>query len=441
MSTTISEFMPKKSSVPQANRSERAYVWVWLPGVTEPVVAGVLNPVGNLLGFTYGTSYLKRHNAIPLYLPELPLKRGTIQPLNGLEVAGAIRDAGPDAWGQRVILAHRTGKLTATSDTGDLPLLTYLLESGSNRIGGLDFQISPTEYVPRVTGATLSEMQSTADMFLAGEDFPPELGAAFLHGSSIGGARPKVLLTESKHGKSDRELIAKLSVVSDPYPVVKAEAVAMELARRVGLNAAHTRLTESLNRDVLLIERFDRPGTVGSIPGMLGERRLVVSALTLLGLDEMRGRYATYPDLADIIRKRFTNPANTLRELFSRIVFSICIGNTDDHARNHAAFWDGTMLTLTPAYDLCPQLRSGETADQAMAIGRNGQRASRLSVALDAAEIYQLTRAQAQAIIDHQVSVITNEWNTAADLAKLTTVERAQLWGRQILNPSIHYPH
>ncbi len=416
-----------------------AYVWVWLPGATEPVVAGAVKQVGDLLVFNYGRSYLSRGDAIPLYLPELPLVSGRINPPSGMKVAGAIRDGAPDSWGQRVILAHRMGKLTNSSDTGDLPLLTYLLESGSNRIGALDFQASSTKYVPRSSSATLSEMQSAAEKLLNGETLSPSLDSALLHGSSIGGARPKVALSEHAANEPSRELIAKLSLTTDPYPVVKAEAVAMELARRVGLNVAHTQLISSLGRHVLLVDRFDRPGNVGSDPGTPGERRLVVSALTLLKLDEMFGRYATYPNFADVIRARFTNPDQTLRELFSRIVFNINVGNIDDQARNHAAFWDGEQLTLTPAYDLCPQLRSGESADQAMAIGRDGQRSSRLCVALAAAEIYHLTRAQAQEIIDHQIGIITAEWNAAADQAQLTALERKQLWGRQILNPSIHY--
>lgn len=437
--TTTSKQTPNSSSALDGKEVETAYVWVWLPGATEPVVAGALKPVGDLLVFQYGKSYLGREDAIPLYLPELPLASGRIDPPRGMKVAGAIRDAAPDSWGQRVILAHRIGKLTKSSDTGDLPLLTYLLESGSNRIGALDFQTSATEYVPRSTSATLSEMQSAADKLLIGETLSPALDSALLHGSSIGGARPKVALSEHTANEPGRELIAKLSVTTDPYPVVKAEAVAMDLARRVGLNVARTHLIRSLGRDVLIVDRFDRPGNVGSDPGTPGQRRLVVSALTLLGLDEMFARYATYPNLADIIRARFTNPDQTLRELFSRIVFNINVGNIDDHARNHAAFWDGEQLTLTPAYDLCPQLRSGETANQAMAIGREGQRSSRLSVALAAAEIYHLTHVQAQEIIDRQLGTITDEWSAAADQAELTALEREQLWGRQILNPSIHY--
>jgi serine/threonine-protein kinase HipA len=73
-------------------------------------------------------------------------------------------------------------------------------------------------------------------------------------------------------------------------------------------------------------------------------RRAMVSALTLLELDEMMAAYASYEKLAEIIRHRFIDAKRTLRELFSRIVFNILCGNTDDHARNHAAFWDGKQL-------------------------------------------------------------------------------------------------
>ncbi|MEO6500773.1 MAG: HipA domain-containing protein [Jatrophihabitantaceae bacterium] len=405
---------------------DSAFVWVWLPEAIEPVVAGRLDVSGEVVLFSYGRSYLERADAIPVYLPELPLRPGPIRPDSGLTVAGCIRDAGPDAWGQRVILARRTGRLDRDSDTAELGLLTYLLESGSDRIGGLDFQASAVTYTPRVGAATLEEMQIAADKLQAGDSLSPELAMALLHGTSIGGARPKVLIDDS-----GRHLIAKLSSTTDPYPVVKAEGVAMELARRVGLDVPRTEVTTCLGRDVLLVERFDRTA-------ISGQRRLLVSALTMLGLDEMMGRYATYPALADLIRQRFTDPAATLRELFARIVFNICVGNTDDHARNHAAFWDGGMLTLTPAYDLCPQLRSGTEANQAMAIGRGGQRASRLEVCRGSAEVYLLNRSEADDIIDRCVTIINEQWDDAAEAAGLTAQEKQQLWQRQILNPYIH---
>lgn len=400
-----------------------AFVWVWLPGATEPVVAGRVDVVGRRTSFTYGQSYLARPDALSLFLPELPLGRGVIDPLGDLTIAGCLADAGPDSWGQRVIDDRYPG-----AGGQDLGTLTYLLESGSDRIGALDFQESPTDYVPRTqsTTTTLHELQDAADLLDRGEPLPPVLELALLRGTSIGGARPKALVESG-----DRRLIAKFSSTTDRYPVVKAEGVAMDLARRVGLDVARTEVVRSLDKDVLLVDRFDRPAG--------GGRRLMVSALTMLGLSEMNGRYASYADLADLVRARFTDPTATLRELFSRIVFNIAVGNIDDHARNHAAFWDGAALTLTPAYDLCPQVRSGGEAAQAMAIGRDGERRSQLAVCLRAAHVYHLTTVEAQEIIDHQVETITEEWDDAADRARLTSVERRRLWGTQILNEFVTY--
>lgn len=420
---------------PLTQTPTEAFVWVWLPGAADPVPAGRLVTEGEVITFNYGRRYLDRPDAIPLYLPELPLQRGRQRPRGAMRVAGAMRDAGPDAWGQRVILARHLGRLDRSHDTTELGLLTYLLETNSDRIGALDFQEASDVYVPRSSAATLEEVQAATEKFLAGERFSPDLDEALMRGTSIGGARPKVLLRENGAPTPRRHLIAKLSTQTDPYPVVRAEAVAMDLAARVGLNVAGTTLTEALGRDVLLVQRFDR----AALPDGGDGRRLVVSGLTLLELDEMEGRWATYPDLADLMRARFTDPDATLCELFSRIVFNICVSNTDDHARNHAGFWDGERLTLTPAYDVCPQLRSGETAAQAMAITRDGDRASRFATCLDAAEIYHLTRAQAVDIIEHQVTVITEQWDAAADAAHLTDADRDRMWRRQILNPAVHY--
>jgi serine/threonine-protein kinase HipA len=323
-----------------------------------------------------------------------------------------------------VILAQHLGHLTGASDVGELSLLTYLLESGSDRIGALDFQASASEYVPRTaSSATLEQLMAAAADIEAGRMLPAPLAEALTRGTSIGGARPKVLLADG-----DRSLIAKFASTTDIRPVVNAEGVAMELARRVGLDVAPSRVIQAAGKDVLLVERFDRPG---------GGRRLhLVSALTILGLDEFTGaRYGSYALLADHIRLSFTNPAPTLRELFSRIVFNILVGNTDDHPRNHAAFVNADRsLTLTPAYDICPQPRSGTETNQAMAIGRNGERSSQLATCLEACHVYLLDTAQAKSIADAQTDVIQTQWLEAADAARLTELERRQLFRREILN-------
>ena len=406
-----------------------AYVWTWLPGAHEPVVAGRIDADGPMHTFTYARSYRQRPDAASLYEPELPLSAGPLRPARGLTIAGCLRDAGPDAWGQRVLLARFLGHLTGASDVSELSLLTYLLESGSDRIGALDFQDSPAEYVARsMSSATLEQLMNAASDIEKGRLLPPAIADALTRGTSIGGARPKALLTDAGRG-----MIAKFSSTTDIRPVVKAEAVAMELARRAGLNVPAVQVAEVAGKDVLLVDRFDRPGG--------GRRHHMVSALTILGLDEFAGaRYGSYADLADQIRRSFTSPAATLRELFSRIVFNILVGNTDDHPRNHAAFVnaDGS-LTLTPAYDICPQPRSVPQASQAMAIGRDGQRSSQVATCLAACETFLLNSAEAQTIIDMQIEIIRSQWHEAADAARLTEADRRLLYGREILNEYVFW--
>jgi serine/threonine-protein kinase HipA len=211
--------------------------------------------------------------------------------------------------------------------------------------------------------------------------------------------------------------------------MVKAELVDMRLAALSGLKVAADRLVKTLNGDVLLIERFDRVRV-----GDGWQRCGMLSALTLLGLDEMMARYASYEDLAEIIRHKFADVPATLKELFSRMVFNILTGNTDDHARNHAAFWDGRQLSLTPAYDLCPQGRSGNEASQAMLIAGD-DRMSRISSCLRAAHHFLLSQEEAKAIVRQQLAVIGEKWHSVCEEAALTETDRNLFWGRQFLNP------
>ncbi len=407
------------------SRNKEAFVWIWLPGQTEPVVAGKLTADGAALRFNYGKSYLERTHAISLYDHELPLKQGLLPLPRGLNIPGCIRDGAPDAWGRRVILNRLIGKGGAAADTASLDELTYLLASGSDRIGALDFQLSATEYVPKMpVNASLEELLQAAERVEQGIPLPPDLDAALYHGSSIGGARPKALIEEA-----DKKYIAKFSSTTDTYSVVKAEFIAMRLAGHCGLNVAKTRLVTAGGKDVLLIERFDR---VRAADGWC--QRGMLSCLTLLGLDEMLARYAGYDDLAEIIRHRFAAPQLTLKELFSRLVFNILVGNTDDHARNHAAFWDGHTLSLTPAFDICPQPRSGNEATQAMLIsGEN--RFSRLSTSLAAAHHFLLSPTDAIEIAQRQLTIIGDVWVKTCQDAKLSAVDRNLFWGRQFLNP------
>jgi len=171
------------------------------------------------------------------------------------------RRAAPDAWGRRVV-GYKYPDLAADE-------LDYLLLSGSNRIGALDFQASASEYVPRESDhPTLDDLLQAAELLEANRPLPPELDGpghslacgspcrALLQGTRVGGARPKALID---HG--GKHFIAKFSSATDIYPVVKAEYIAMRLAALAGLAVAPVSLASSLCKDVLMIERFDRMDT------------------------------------------------------------------------------------------------------------------------------------------------------------------------------------
>lgn len=405
---------------------KEAFVWIWLPEKAQPVVAGRLAPDDDNLIFNYGKSYLERvKDAVPLYEPELPLRSGALPLLDGLSMPGCIRDSAPDAWGRRVIINRRLGYKGDNIDTAQLDELTYLLESGSDRIGALDFQLSPTEYVPRsAKNVTMEELVESAERVEKGIPLTPELDQALFHGSSIGGARPKALIEED-----GTKYIAKFSSSNDIYSVVKAEYIAMRLAKLAGLDVAPVKLTKAANKEVLLVERFDR---VASKEGWA--RKSIVSALTLFALDDMMARYASYETLAEIIRHRFTKPKLTLRELFSRLTFNVLCGNTDDHARNHAAFWNGHTLTLTPAYDICPQGRTGNEASQAMLIAGNNKM-SQLATCLQTAHNFLLSQEEARAIFEHQIQIIKANFDAVCAEAELSEIDKRLFWQRQFLNP------
>ncbi len=410
-------------------QAKEAFVWIWLPGKTMPIVAGRLEAENGSVFFNYGKSYLKRigdHNpAIPIYEPELPLREGVLPLPEGLAIPGCIRDAAPDAWGRRVIINKMFGLKDASTDTTELNELTYLLESGSDRIGALDFQRSPTEYIPRTANKiSMAELIDSAERVEKGLPLTLELDQALFHCSSIGGARPKALIEEQ-----GKKYVAKFSSSTDLYSVVKAEFIAMRLAALAELNVAPVRLEKAANKDVLLIERFDRQPKNAE-----WSRKAMISALTILGLDDMLARYASYETLAELIRHRFTDPKDTLKELFSRLVFNILCGNTDDHARNHAAFWNGKELTLTPAYDICPQGLTGNEASQAMLITGNNN-LSQLKTCLETAHNFLLSRDNARLIFDKLTTVIVEHWSSVCEEAELSKVDMQLLWGRQFLNP------
>ena len=401
--------------------TSEAYVWIWLPGADSPVVCGKLFSRGDSCSFVYGLSYLENPAAIALDPLELPLREEVFSPSFG-ELHSVLRDAAPDAWGRRVLHYRHGGR--------PLSELDYLLLAGNDRVGALDFTTSATDYRTTSTSPppSLAELIDAAQTLEAGKTLPESLGNALLHASSVGGARPKALLSDAQ-----RKWIAKFSSSSDYYPVVRYEYAAMWLAGQCGITVPETRRLRKLDRDVLLVERFDRVAIKDR-----WQRRFLISGLTALKLHETEAILASYPDLAAFIRRRGRNYPDDSRQLYRRMVFNILIGNTDDHARNHAFFWDGQEYALTPAYDICPMLRVGQTAAQAMIVGKTG-RESTLRNASSEAEQFGLTRTEAAGLNDELATIIREKWPEAADRAELTKEESQALQQATILSPACFY--
>ncbi len=398
-----------------------AYVWIWLPDATDPVVCGRLDRRDDRYVFSYGRSYLDRADAVAIYGPELPLDDFEHEALDGA-MPLCIDDAAPDSWGRSVINAN-LGAVGAEFDP-----LVYLLESGSDRVGAIDFQASATDYVPRApVHAPLEQLMTAADMIDAGESIDEDLAAALVNGTPLGGTRPKALVDDD-----GVKLLAKFSKQNDTFLWTQAEYVAMELARRTGLDVAPVRFVETMGRGVLLVERFDRSPT--------GARRRVVSAATILSMQTIvAAQHFSYVELADEIRAHFVQPDATLRELFSRIMFNILVGNTDDHARNHAAFIDDGGLALTPAYDVSPQPRSGEVARHPRFGDGDSGRESRIAALVEAAPTYHLSHDDALDIAKRQEDTIRHEWDEVCDAAHLARAQREGLLKGPILNPYAFY--
>jgi len=400
--------------------TSEAFVWIWLPDAVGPVLCGKLQEDAGELQFFYGKSYLEKSDVISLDIRELPLESGVFRPRVG-EIHSVIRDAAPDAWGRRVLLY--------LLEQENITELDYLLNAGSDRIGALVIQKSSDHYqIQETQTATLDQLVEAADLIDNGQPLPDALASALLHGSSVGGARPKALLYDNQSS-----WIAKFSSTTDHYPVVRSELAAMWLAGQCNVQVPAVRMVESMGKDVLLVERFDRIRTEAGT-----KKRFMISGLTALQLHETESLLASYLDLAGFIRRYAKDAGKDNSQLFRRMLFNILIGNNDDHARNHAFFWDGVRYELTPAYDICPMLRTGLTANQAMIVGKQG-RSSTLKNVLSEAGLFGITKEDAIIVKNELIDKIEALWAEASDYAGLTKVQSDLLRRSTVLSPGIFY--
>ena len=402
------------------------FVYITLPGQTEPVTAGRFALAVGRRGapegrFVYGRSYLERPNAVALDPVELKLSPRTYATaaLNG--VFGALRDASPDHWGRRVIQRH-LGK----AQPGEME---YLLFSPDDRAGALGFGLNLTPPAPKRTfnqTLDLAKVQSIADAIVADDDRPDgdraAAGAAADHdddrdqveklmviGTSMGGARPKAVV-EDEAGL----WIAKFNRPDDTWNSARVEHAMLLLARACGLTTAESRVVEVAGRDVLLVKRFDRERTQA---GYLRAR--MISALTLLRTEDTyqsRDKWS-YVLLAEEVRRVCADPAQNAAELFRRMCLNALISNIDDHPRNHALIAKEAEWKLSPAYDLTPAVPvSMERRDLALECGDAGRFANASNLLSQSAR-FLLESGEATAMIDAMEAQVRGTWYATARAA------------------------
>ena len=384
------------------------FVYITLPGKTEAITAGrfELRPDGPLGRFVYGRSYLEREDAVEIDPVELKLATRTYETPAMKGVFGALRDAGPDYWGRRVIERH-AGK----SQLGELD---YLLHSPDDRAGALGFGLGQQPPAPRRDfnkTLDLEKLQAIADTIVKDEEKSADATVAqveelLLVGTSMGGARPKAVV-EDKEGL----WIAKFNRADDKWNNARIEHAMLVLAQSCGITAAKSKVVSVGGRDVLLVKRFDREKAQGGY-----FRSRMVSGLTLLhSEDSIRDREKwSYILMAEELRKVSAQPKQDAEELFRRMCFNALISNTDDHPRNHAIIAKERDWKLSPAYDLTPTSPvSQERRDLALICGDQGRYANAGNIVSQSMR-FLLEPTKAEKIIAEIEQIVKNSWYKTA---------------------------
>ena len=380
--------------------TDTLHLW-WLQDPARPRLVGTLRHVRRAgaqpagVALAYAPEWLLSGGNGGMALSEdLPLQAGEFLPVEQDSAAGAVDDARPDRWGERVIrLLDKPQRLST---------LEYLYFAGDERFGALGVSSSATEYLPRRHGPlpALADVQTLHDLVRrveAGEPVDEPLRRLVTPGATLGGAKPKALLA-----MGGAMWVLKFGEHGEPLDSPLIEHASMTLAARAGILVCETRALRLRAGHAVAVRRFDRG------PG------LRVHALSAHVALRAAGQGYGYPELALLLRRRAPAEhfAQQGEQLFRRMVFNILIDNTDDHEKNHALGVSGVGVGggsaaqryhLSPAFDVLP---SGQALGyQQMRVGRDGADAT-LDNALSECRAFALTAAQAQDVFADVAKVV-----------------------------------
>lgn len=372
-------------------------------------------------GFSFDKEWLRDYGSLFLSADLNPYI-GTQYTEEGKDIFGCFSDALPDRWGRMLFM--RKEQIIAKEEQRSIHRISsfdYLLGIDDfSRMGGFRFKespegdfinSSPVLRIPPLTDIrTLEAASWEIEQSEDANELPNKkwLSQLLQPGSSLGGARPKANVVDT-----DRSLyVAKFPSRKDDYDAGLWEHFCHLLAKKAGVNAANTKVISTGTKyHTLLSRRFDRKEG--------GIRIHFASAMTMLGLND--GDNAShgygYLDIVDFIIQHCTDVQANLQELYRRVAFNICIGNSDDHFRNHGFLLTAKGWTLSPAYDMNPTL----SQHQSLLINSNTSEAN-LEYLADASDEYMLEKEIAQRIID-EVTEAMRGWRTLATKLNITTRE------------------
>ncbi len=403
---------------------KKLYVFADFDWLKEPRLVGELSYESlrgsDSYGFCYSNEWLKDYGSLFLS-DDLNNYPGQQYTAPDKDIFGCFSDTLPDRWGRTLI--NRREQILAKDEKRPVRRLSsfdYLIGiEDFSRMGGFRFKESMDgDYINASETLRIPPLTDIRELIVASseiekseeEDQLPEMrwiAQLVQPGSSLGGARPKAsVLDENKN-----LCIAKFPSRKDDYDAGLWEYFSHLLAKKAGINAAETRVISTNDKyHTLLSRRFDRRED--------GKRIHFASAMTLLGLND--GANANtgngYLDIVDFIIQNCTNVEDNLKELYRRVAFNICIGNTDDHFRNHGFLLTVKGWTLSPAYDMNPTVNEY----QSLLISTDSNKAD-LSILLDGCEDYMLNRKTAENIVLEVVEAV-KKWREL--VARLDISER-----------------
>ncbi|QWX83565.1 HipA domain-containing protein [Cellulophaga sp. HaHaR_3_176] len=403
------------------------YVYAdWLE-LNSPVLIGELYSETlrgkEVFSFAYQKEWLQSDYAYQLD-PDLGLFEG-IQYLNDEKSNfGLFLDSSPDRWG-RVLMKRREAALARKEERKTVKLFETDFLLGvfdGHRMGALRFKLdkegsflNDNKELASPPWTSIRELEQISlrledDNSLDDPDYLKWLQMLVSPGSSLGGARPKAGVLDNEGNL----WIAKFPSKNDGDDVGGWEMVTYQLAIQSGIKMAESKAEKfNSNQHTFLTKRFDR--TID------GKRIHFASAMTLLGytdgVDASNG--VSYLELVDFISKHGAHPEDDLKQLWRRIIFSICVSNTDDHLRNHGFLLTEKGWVLSPAYDINP-------VETGMGLKLNiseDDNALDLDLALTVAPYFRIEKETGQIIID-EISHIVSTWKVIANKYGLSRREQ-----------------